>query len=183
MDGIDVFLLFIIAIFVVTMFVQAVLATKDQARALKAGEPVGTLWQHMVKRGRQSRTALPGKPGGSGRPKPLSAAQRKALNLKPAKQTFFSAGQPKQRHSISPPTRAIRDGWRIADVQFTYQDAEGELTARRVTVHSVDATYIKGECHERQAERTFRIDRVVGEVLDLDTGELLSARKWARNFS
>lgn len=83
----------------------------------------------------------------------------------------------------APQTRAIRNGWRIADIQFTYQSAKGEITTRTVTVHSVSATHIKGECHDKHAERTFRVDCVIGDVLDLDTGELLAAKKWVRNYS
>ena len=117
------------------------------------------------------------------RPAPLSKAQRKALSLKPIKPAARPAFKPEPQPSNSVSTRAIRSGWRIADVKFTYQDADGEITTRTVTVHSVTAAYIKGECHDKHAERTFRVDRVIGEVLDLDTGELLAARKWVRNYS
>lgn len=77
-------------------------------------------------------------------------------------------------------TRAIRTGWSMGDVEFTYQDAEGEVSRRRVTVHSVTSTYLKGECHDRKAERTFRIDRIMGDVVNCDTGEILPPRTWAR---
>lgn len=117
------------------------------------------------------------------RPAPLSKTQRKALGLKPAKPDARPAIKPEPQTSKPAPTRAIRNGWRIAEVQFTYQDAEGEITARTVTVHSVSAAHIKGECHDKHAERTFRVDRVIGDVLDLDSGELLAAKKWVRNYS
>lgn len=77
-------------------------------------------------------------------------------------------------------TRAIRTGWRMGEVEFTYMDAEGEITHRRVTVHSATATYLKGECHKRQAERTFRVDRIIGDVVDCDTGEIISPRQWVK---
>lgn len=118
------------------------------------------------------------------RPAPLSSTQRKALGLQSAKPVSRLAATRPEPQAINPaPTRAIRNGWRITEVQFTYQDSEGEITTRTVTVHSVSASHIKGECHDKLAERTFRVDRVVGEVLDLDTGELLAAKKWVRNYS
>ncbi len=40
-------------------------------------------------------------------------------------------------------TRAIRTGWSIGEVEFKYRDADGVVTLRRVTVHSVTPTYLK----------------------------------------
>lgn len=80
------------------------------------------------------------------------------------------------------PTRAIRNGWSIGEVEFAYEDGEGEVTYRHVTVHSVTATYLKGECHEKQAERTFRMDRILGDVTDRETGEILSPKAYARRM-
>lgn len=77
-------------------------------------------------------------------------------------------------------TRAIRTGWSIGEVEFAYEDAEGEVTFRRVTVHSVTATHLKGECHERGEERTFRIDRIIGDLTDCETGEILKPKSWAK---
>lgn len=79
-----------------------------------------------------------------------------------------------------PQTRAIRTGWSRGEIAFTYEDFDGVITYRTVTVHSVSGTYIKGECHTRVAERTFRVDRIVGDITDCETGEILSAQKWAR---
>ena len=80
-------------------------------------------------------------------------------------------------------TRAIRTGWSIGEVAFTYEDSTGEVSYRTVTAHSVSATYLKGECHDRQAERTFRIDRIIGDLTDCETGEILSPKKWARRHT
>lgn len=77
-------------------------------------------------------------------------------------------------------TRAIRTGWSIGEVEFKYRDADGVVTLRRVTVHSVTPTYLKGECHERGAERTFRLDRIIDDLVDCQTGEVLSALQWVR---
>ncbi|MGS0943736.1 WYL domain-containing protein (plasmid) [Pseudomonas luteola] len=77
---------------------------------------------------------------------------------------------------IKEPTRAIRTGWKLGLVEFTYEDSKGAITSRKVTVHSVTHTYLKGKCHARKAERTFRLDRIIGDIVDLETGEIL--RPW-----
>ncbi|MGY6771860.1 BRCT domain-containing protein [Gallibacterium sp. ZY190522] len=49
-------------------------------------------------------------------------------------------------------------------VKFTYEDSEGNITSRTVDVAIVTDFYIKGYCHKRRAERTFRIDRIIGDI-------------------
>lgn len=49
-------------------------------------------------------------------------------------------------------------------VKFTYEDSEGNITSRTVDVSIVTDFYIKGYCHKRRAERTFRIDRIIGDI-------------------
>lgn len=95
------------------------------------------------------------------------------------------AAQPLRRapDPAAAPSRAMRNGWRLGEVAFTYEDSAGDVTFRTVTVHSVTATYLKGECHDRQAERTFKIERIIGDVVDLDTGEILRPRSLARHFA
>ncbi len=117
------------------------------------------------------------KPWQGEKPKPLTAEQRKPLNL-PARKTPAAAA-PKPNRT----TRAIRTGWSIGEVAFTYMDADGEVSSRRVTVHSATSSHLKGECHDRQAERTFRLDRIVGDLVDCETGELLSPKRWARQIN
>ncbi|OWJ92716.1 hypothetical protein B6S59_19310 [Pseudomonas sp. A46] len=178
-------------------FVWAVLGSRDQARALGAGEPVGGTWHHMVqilKRGivrskTTSEIAGPPRPPAPSPQKPfqpLTERQRSELKLKERH------ANPHIRYTPSPlpldarpakPTRAIRKGWNIGKIEFAYADAKGDISYRRVTVHSVTATYIKGECHVRKAERTFRIDRIIGDITDCETGEILRAKKWARKLS
>lgn len=149
MDWIGVLLFFFLVFALISLFVQAVQASRDQKRALDAGQPVGSLWQHMVK---------------------LSERRHATKPSAKAKRTSTTAN----------PTRAIRQGWSIGQVAFTYEDSAGDITHRTVTAHSVTAAYIKGECHDRRAERTFRIDRIIGDVTDCDTGEILSPKQWAR---
>ena len=61
------------------------------------------------------------------------------------------------------------------NVEMLYTDVIGTTTSRIVTVEAVvkklGVRYLKCWCHERNAERTFRV-REVGEIVDLETGEV-----------
>ncbi|MGH1450237.1 MAG: hypothetical protein ACRBBM_12580 [Pseudomonadaceae bacterium] len=115
--------------------------------------------------------------------KPLSKARRRELGLpKPERQTQPISGPVKPNTKPATPTRAIRTGWQLCEVAFEYEDAEGNWTDRKVTVHAVDRRVIKGECHVARAERTFRLDRVMSNITDLDTGEILDVDVWARKY-
>ncbi len=96
------------------------------------------------------------------------------------KQNAKSTIEPKHVTPRPVSSRAIRSGWSMGEIAFTYEDSAGDITSRTVTVHSVTSTYIKGECHDRKAERTFRVDRIVGDIVDCESGELMSPMKWAR---
>lgn len=111
------------------------------------------------------------------RPEVLSKAQRKALGLPAVNRPKPSPKPPAE------PTRAIRTGWRLCEVDFLYEDAKGDTSFRSVTVHWVGDSNFKGECHARQAERTFRLDRIIGDLTDRETGEILSPKKWARLYN
>lgn len=118
----------------------------------------------------------------SAKPELLTPQQRKALNLQERK----PRAEPEQPKVITPmplSTRAIRTGWSIGVVEFTYEDSAGDISCRTVTVHSATTKHIKGECHDRQAERTFRLDRIIGDLTDCDTGEILSPKHWVRRNS
>ncbi|TIH10814.1 hypothetical protein [Pseudomonas leptonychotis] len=114
------------------------------------------------------------------RPEPLSKEQRKALNLTARPQAALDKAWKKaNKPDATTRTRAIRTGWRMGEVAFTYEDSAGDISHRTVTAHSVTSVYIKGECHDRQAERTFRLDRIIGDLTDCETGEILNPKKWA----
>lgn len=111
------------------------------------------------------------------RPSILTKEQRKGLKdvLGPVKKQ--TQDKSFMARTVAPmpnrSTRAIRQGWSIGEVRFSYKDADGVPSERHVIVHSVTDTYIKGECLDRQAERTFRLDRINGDVVDCNTGELI----------
>ncbi|BBE51155.1 DNA ligase [Ferriphaselus amnicola] len=68
----------------------------------------------------------------------------------------------------------------LANIEFDYLDGKGNHSHRRVEVQSIDDEYFEGFCHKAKDERTFVIGRVRGDILDCETGELLSPRQWAR---
>lgn len=81
-------------------------------------------------------------------------------------------------HEPPPDTLADLDGHDMEGVTLAivYRDAKGTETMRRVTMHRVrvterQAVYIACFCHERQATRSFRYDRI-GGVIDMETGEI-----------
>ncbi|WP_339511944.1 hypothetical protein [Pseudomonas sp. RL_15y_Pfl2_60] len=153
----DVFLIFVVSIAAVAAFVMNVRRTNAKGREL------------------------------GHRPKPLTEAQRRALKLKERKTNTgdlprsISVPKSSPRQSRAN-TRAISAGWSIGEVAFTYEDSSGDISYRTVTVHSVSTTHLKGECHEKQAERTFRLERVIGDLTECKTGEILSPKKWARRY-
>lgn len=59
----------------------------------------------------------------------------------------------------------------------TYEDASGELSERRITCRRIDhglggMPIVQAFCHEREAPRAFRVDRM-REIVDLSTGEVV----------
>ncbi|MFJ4457539.1 WYL domain-containing protein [Pseudomonas sp. NPDC089392] len=60
-----------------------------------------------------------------------------------------------------------------------YQSSDSGNSDREVTVHLVvskgrgcRSTYFKGYFHMRREPRTFRVDRIQGEVTDTSSGEM-----------
>lgn len=147
----------------------------------------------MVRRARRREADLfrtldeqQSRPWDGPKPKPLSRTQRKALKLKPLQTGKpVEASDPGQQKLDSGPqsqTRAIRRGWSLGTVQFTYEDVDGDISFRTVTVHHVTRFYLKGECRTRRAERTFRLDRIIGTLTDCDTGEVLTPEECSTRF-
>ncbi|MCG3785714.1 MULTISPECIES: BRCT domain-containing protein [Delftia] len=65
--------------------------------------------------------------------------------------------------------------------RFTYQGFSGEEGQRTVLVQSIGEnganTYLEGRCEQARAPRTFRTDRISGQLVDMDTGELLQVHE------
>lgn len=87
----------------------------------------------------------------------------------------------KRRPSRQNPDRVT--GSRLDAIRFHYLNAAGEHSDRRVVVRVLDGEYFQGVCQARRALRTFRLDRVVGQVTSEDTGEIADPQEWARSVS
>lgn len=61
---------------------------------------------------------------------------------------------------------------------FSYIDHNGESSRRRVRVMGIASNdgrqYLDGYCLDRNAMRTFRVDRIQGDLTDTETGELFN---------
>lgn len=67
----------------------------------------------------------------------------------------------------------------LARIEFSYRDARGNDSRRKVDVEAIDGEYFEGFCHRANATRTFVIGRVKGSISNVDTGELLPPTRWA----
>jgi len=60
---------------------------------------------------------------------------------------------------------------------INYQNTHNEITQRTITIKKIYrdnfATYINAYCHVREQERTFKLDRIIGYITNIDTGEML----------
>ncbi len=63
-------------------------------------------------------------------------------------------------------------------LMFEYEDRDGNPSLRTVDVQAIGEangqTYLDGICRDAQDERSFRTDRIVGALVDVDTGERFS---------
>lgn len=69
-------------------------------------------------------------------------------------------------------------------IRFKYKGREDYMPAERIVdAEGVDEDYFEGWCRKRNARRTFRLDRVTGEVVSLTTGEVFpSAEAWRDEY-
>ncbi|KAE9526050.1 BRCT domain-containing protein [Testudinibacter aquarius] len=65
-------------------------------------------------------------------------------------------------------------------ISFSYSDVDDNFSYRTIDIHLVDSKYIEGYCHDRKAERTFRIDRILGGVTLKSNDEYLSLDDWLK---
>lgn len=70
-------------------------------------------------------------------------------------------------------------GAELTEIAFYYVNAGGESSFRDVDVKKFDGEYIEGYCHLSKAFKTFRLDRVEGDVILRGTSEAMDAYQWA----
>ncbi|HDL7826145.1 hypothetical protein H0I68_17165 [Yersinia kristensenii] len=67
-------------------------------------------------------------------------------------------------------------------IAFNYIDSKGNETFRDVDVKSFDGHQIGGYCHLARRFRTFIIDRIDGDIILRESGEIISSDEWANNL-
>ncbi|MDC7704816.1 WYL domain-containing protein [Vogesella indigofera] len=83
-------------------------------------------------------------------------------------------------HSSAPsPSKLTHSSKPLDVVHFTYRNSNGEVSQRRVLVRELADRYLMGVCLLRGSVRTFRLDRVVGELVSEETGEIAESLTWA----
>lgn len=78
--------------------------------------------------------------------------------------------------------RKVRSKGAIDTIRFDYEDAYGAKTSRLLSVYGVTDEYMEGMCHTRNAVRTFRLDRIAGQITSVETGEVLEPYRWASSI-
>lgn len=68
-------------------------------------------------------------------------------------------------------------------IQFGYTDAGGNYTFRNVRVLSVDSEYLEARDLDKKSDRTFRVERIDDEIIDLETGEIVSKLNWLKQYN
>lgn len=81
------------------------------------------------------------------------------------------------RSSYEPNTSIAKPSNRGGTYLIEYEDADGEITSRIITINKIyhhnSFTYIDADCQLRRETRTFRLDRIIGYITDIKTGEIL----------
>lgn len=67
----------------------------------------------------------------------------------------------------------------IKAVAFSYVNSKGESSFRDVDIKSFDGKYLEGYCHLSRKFKTFRLDRIEGEIIIRETGEAIDPYEWA----
>lgn len=67
----------------------------------------------------------------------------------------------------------------IKNIAFSYVNSKGESSFRDVDVKSFDGEYVEGYCHLSRKFKTFRLDRIDGDIIIRETGESIEPYLWA----
>ena len=95
-----------------------------------------------------------------------------------------SSNKPKNTTSPTPHTKAktqTKTRPIIDVIKFEYRTKEGIKDFYTVDVHKGINGNIEGWCHERDANREFRKDRIIGNsIIRIETGEVMSVKEWRK---
>ncbi|EIH0550771.1 hypothetical protein [Escherichia coli] len=101
-------------------------------------------------------------------------SQEKNLHKSPSSRGITALPRTKR---TKPQKSQYRDGYPVTDLDLdiTYEDADGEITFRQISVLRYDPVIkkINAWCHLRRGTRTFYTPRVI-QAIDVTTGEVVS---------
>lgn len=97
-----------------------------------------------------------------------------ATDVKPSRETKAPADGKEAKRTRKPRSAEVIDV-----IRFEYEDRNGDLSMREVEVTAISDEYFEGWCRARKAARTFRLDRVTGDVVSMETGEIDNPYAWA----
>lgn len=81
-----------------------------------------------------------------------------------------SVQTPDQAARIAPERRVVRT------IEFSYLNKEGERSTRMVDVQEFRHYNFSGYCRLRKKKRTFRYSRIIGDIVDVNTGDVVSLK-------
>ena len=171
-------------------------AFEHRRRARTAGEPEGSIWYHIRHSQRdyvaKKTQRKAGKKESTPLDKDISWLKRMASVPVPqdvSRDRFFEVTQSasgaknasgRLRHSKREKSKSQGAATVLDEIQFEYPDSLGHgYTTRRVSVQAVNNEYLEGHCHTKNTVRTFRLQRIRGNVTSLKTGEIQSTLAWA----
>jgi len=74
----------------------------------------------------------------------------------------------------------------IGEYRFTYMDASDMVGERTALINRVSRTtlrrYFHGFRSDTHESRSYRVDRVIGDMVNIETGEVFSAKKLHANW-
>lgn len=114
----------------------------------------------------------------------LSTGQRQSIEDQ--LQNLAGIRLPVRTHAVRPASRTALpylEARQLDTVRFAYIDATGEHSDRRVVVRQLDGLCFQGLCLSRRATRTFRLDRVQGDITSEISGEVQEPWAWARGLA
>ena len=86
----------------------------------------------------------------------------------------------RRRKTPSSPDQAARiapDRQVLRTIEFSYLNKDGERSTRMVDVQEFRHYNFSGYCRLRQKKRTFRYSRIIGDIVDVNTGETVSLKE------
>ena len=105
----------------------------------------------------------------------------------PVKSTIPQQRARESKAPVTPPARVthapahMQGATLPCTFTFSYLAQDGGYSSRTVNVTSISSngghSYLEGFCHERLDHRTFRTDRILGDLTDSETGELVPVER------